>query len=80
MLRKMELPVDEGGYDVEPDRLSYAVAILACARCPDIVFGANAAEANLEKMEARAILAAKRRAEVSSAAPPAVTLETECFK
>ena len=79
MLRKMELPVENGGYDVEPDRLSYALAILACSRCPDANYGANIAEANLEKMEERAMLEAQKREEVSSAAPPSVSLDVECF-
>jgi hypothetical protein len=79
ILRQMELPVEEGGFDVEPDRLSYAIAILACARCLDRVFGARMAEVNLEKMEARAKLDSQKRAEVSSAAPPTVSLDVECF-
>jgi hypothetical protein len=31
-LTRMETPVEQGGYDVEPDRLSYAMTILICAR------------------------------------------------
>ena len=79
MLRKMELPVQAGGFDVEPDRLSYALAILACARCPDDAYGSKLSEALLEKMEARAKQEAKKREEISSAAPPAVVLDIECF-
>jgi len=79
ILRKMELPVFKGGYDVEPDRLSYALAILACSRCPDEVYAARKSEENLEKMEARAKTEAQKREEVSSAAPPSVTLDIECF-
>jgi len=79
LLRMMELPVDQGGYDVEPDRLSYAVAILACARCPDEAFAAASAESNLEKLEARARIEAQKRQAVSSVAPPSVTLDIECF-
>ena len=79
MLEKMELPVSEGGYDVEPDRMSYALTILACARCPDESLGAKLAEQNLEKMERRAEMDAKKRAEISSAAPASVTLDVECF-
>ena len=79
ILQNMELPVDQFGYDVEPDRLSYAVTILACARCPDEVFAAKAAEQNLLRMEERAKFEAKRRSELSSAAPPSVTLDVECF-
>ena len=79
MLEKIERSVFEGGYDIEPDRLSYALTILACARCPDVVYGAELAERNLEKMEARTRIEAKRREEISSAAPPAVTLDLESF-
>lgn len=79
MLQKMELPVSEGGYDVEPDRLSYALTILACARCQDSGYGTMLAEKNLEKMELRAKLEAERREVVSSVAPPLVSLDIECF-
>lgn len=79
MLRKMELKVEEGGFDVEPDRLSYALAILACARCPDAAFGAQLAEENLERMEERARMELMHKNEVSSAAPPSVRLDIECF-
>eukprot|EP00980_Cylindrotheca_fusiformis_P028627 scaffold22620_cov131-Cylindrotheca_fusiformis.AAC.22 len=79
MLQRMELPVEKGGYDVEPDRLSYALTILTCSRCPDAALGADLAEANLNKMERRAKVEAQKREEVSSAAPPAVTLDLECF-
>lgn len=79
LLTMMELPVDRNGYDVEPDRLTYAVAILACARCPDEAFAAQAAEANLERLEARAKREDQRRREISSAAPPTVTLDIESF-
>jgi pentatricopeptide repeat protein len=79
MLEKMERPDFDGGFDVEPDRLSYALAILACARCPDLVYGAERSERLLEKMEERARKEAKRRKEISSAAPPSVTLDLESF-
>lgn len=79
ILQQMELPVNDGGFDVEPDRLSYALTILTCARCSDISLGVRRAEANLEKMEARARLEAQKRTEVSSAAPPNVSLDVECF-
>lgn len=79
-LRQMELSVEAGGSDVEPDRLSYALAILTCARCADDeVLGTRAAERILEKMEARAGAEAERRRRLSSAAPPAVCLDVECF-
>lgn len=79
MLAKIERPDFDGGYDIEPDRLTYALAILACARCPDAVYGAELAERNLERMEERARKEAKRREEISSAAPPAVSLDLESF-
>lgn len=79
MLDKMERPDFDGGYDIEPDRFSYVLTILACARCPDPVYAANMSEVNLEKMEERARIEAKRRDEISSAAPPAVTLDLESF-
>ena len=79
MLRKMELPVSKGGFDVEPDRLSYALTILACSRCPYVGYAAQRAEENLEKLEARAKMEAQKREEVSSAAPPSVTLDIESF-
>jgi hypothetical protein len=79
IINKMELPVSEGGFDVEPDRLSYALAILTCARCPDDTFGVDKAIEILEKMEARALLDERKRQEVSSAAPPSVRLDVECF-
>lgn len=79
MLEKMEKADGDGGFDIEPDRLSYALTILACSRCPNIVYGADMAERILEKMEARAKKEAKRREEVSSAAPPSVTLDLESF-
>ena len=79
MLERMATPVSEGGYDVEPDRLSYALTIVTCARCPDLTLGAELALANLLKLEDRARLEAEKRKEISSAAPPAVTLDIECF-
>jgi hypothetical protein len=79
LLHSMELPLIQGGYDVEPDRLSYAMCILACARCPDEAFGVPKAEANLRRMESRAIMEAAKRQQISSAAPPTVTLDIECF-
>ena len=79
LLKKMELPAEDGGFDVEPDRLSYALTILACSRCPDPTFGALMAEANLEKMEERSRIEALRKEEISSAAPPSVRLDLECF-
>jgi len=78
-LQKMERPDVDGGFDVEPDRLSYALAILACARNPDAVYGAERSEKLLLKMETRARKEAKRRKEISSAAPPSVTLDLESF-
>ena len=79
MLTRMELPVEKGGYDVEPDRLSYALTILTCSRCPDRSYAPRIAERNLERMERKARHEAQKREEVSSAAPPSVILDVECF-
>jgi len=83
LLERMERPVEQGGYDVEPDKMSYVITILACARCSttseDKEYAAAAAEKILVKMEARAAYEQQRRDEVSSAAPPAVVLDAECF-
>jgi hypothetical protein len=79
MLNRIEMPKEEGGYDVDPDRLSYFLAILACSRCPNHTFGANLAEPLLRRMEERSKTEAKRREELSIAAPPLVSLDIECF-
>jgi len=78
MIKKMERPVSDGGYDVEPDKLSYALSILTCSRCP-ADFGIALAEEILLSMEARALVDRKRQLEVSSAAPPSVSLDLESF-
>ena len=78
MIQKMLLPVADGGYDVEPDKLSYALAILTCSRCP-AEFGTIKAEELLLSMEARAKADEKKRVEVSSAAPASVVLDLESF-
>jgi pentatricopeptide repeat protein len=78
LLRRMEMPVEEGGYDIV-NRMSYALTILTAARCPDAALAAQLAERNLLRMEERARLEERRREEVSSAAPPSVVLELECF-
>ena len=79
MLRKMELSAEEGGYDVEPDRVSYTLAILACSRVPNRTLAADMSAETLQQMEARASLEEEKRNEVSSAAPPVVRLDVECF-
>jgi len=79
LLRRMELPSHQGGDDVDPDRLSYALTILCCSRCNDPVLGVETAEKILERMEARARQEEKRRKVLSSAAPPSVRLDVECF-
>ena len=78
MLQKMMLPVEKGGYDVEPDRLSFAFAIHTCAKY-STENGTAKAEKLLLSMEARALADEKKREEVSSAAPPSVALELESF-
>lgn len=82
MLNRMEanLTAGETGFDVEPDRLSYALTIVACARCMGQERrSANMAVQVLEKMEERARVEAQLKAQVSSVAPPSVRLDIECF-
>lgn len=79
MLDRLELSVEEGGYDVAPDRMSYANTIYVCSRCNDQEFAAVESERQLQRMEARAALEAKLRDHTSSVAPPLVTLDTEAF-
>jgi Pentatricopeptide repeat domain/PPR repeat len=75
LLERME---SEECLDVKPDRMSYALAILACARSNDDL-GVRKAEELLLRMEARAEKDDKKRKEVSSAAPASVVLDAECF-
>lgn len=79
LLNQIELPKGDTGYDVDPDRLSYFLAILTCSRCPNHTLGANLAEPLLERMEKRSIAEAKRREELSITAPPLISLDIECF-
>jgi hypothetical protein len=79
MLNQIETPKEEGGYDVDPDRLSYFHTILACSRCPNHTLGSNLAEPLLERMEERSKAEAKRREELSITAPPLISLDIECF-
>lgn len=79
MLNQIEMPKEEGGYDVNPDRLSYFLAILTCSRCPNHSFGANLAEKLLRRIEERSKAEAKRREELSIAAPPLISIDIECF-
>ncbi|KAL3916917.1 MAG: hypothetical protein SGILL_004958 [Bacillariaceae sp.] len=79
LLEKMELPLNQGGYDVCPDKMSYAVTILACSRNSDPTHGARLAENLLERMEECARAEAKQREEVSSVARPLIEMDVECF-
>jgi len=79
MVNRIEAPAEEGGYDIDPDRLTYFFAILTCSRCPNSTFGANIAEPLLERMEIRSKAEAKRREELSIAAHPFISLDIECF-
>eukprot|EP00977_Amphora_coffeiformis_P001907 scaffold362_cov176-Amphora_coffeaeformis.AAC.33 len=79
LLKNMESPSKEGGFDVEPDRVSYTLAILACSRIPNKTLAAEMSLATLEQMENKANEEAKWREQVSSAAPPVVRLDVECF-
>lgn len=78
IIERMELPVDQGGYDVQADRMSYALAILTCVRCPS-EYGIRKAEQILLRMEARAKEDEEQRRAISSAAPASVVLDLECF-
>lgn len=75
ILDGMEKPVSEGGFDVEPDRMTYALAILTCVRCSQ----EGEAEKLLLRMEERAREDEQKRRAVSSAAPASVVLDLECF-
>eukprot|EP00537_Pseudo-nitzschia_pungens_P004825 CAMPEP_0172356002 /NCGR_PEP_ID=MMETSP1060-20121228/342_1 /TAXON_ID=37318 /ORGANISM="Pseudo-nitzschia pungens, Strain cf. cingulata" /LENGTH=1074 /DNA_ID=CAMNT_0013075879 /DNA_START=138 /DNA_END=3362 /DNA_ORIENTATION=- len=79
MVNRIEAATRDGGYDVEPDRLTYFLAILTCSRCPNSTFGANQAEPLLERMEERSLAEAKRREELSIAAPVRISMDIECF-
>ncbi|OEU15438.1 hypothetical protein FRACYDRAFT_208949 [Fragilariopsis cylindrus CCMP1102] len=79
MLNRIETPLEKGGYDIEPDRLSYFLAILTCSRCPNHTLGVNQAEPLLRRMEKRSKAEKKRRIELSISAPPLVYLDIECF-
>jgi hypothetical protein len=74
LLEKLELPVELGGYDVEPDTMSYSLTIFICSTCDDAEDGAVAAERVLQAMETRAATGAARQEELSSTAPPTVCL------
>lgn len=79
MLAKMEKTPAEGGFDVEPDRVSYTLAILASSRVPNKTLAAEMALATLEQMERKAGEEEERRQQVSSAAPAIVRMDVECF-
>eukprot|EP00535_Pseudo-nitzschia_heimii_P005540 CAMPEP_0197187390 /NCGR_PEP_ID=MMETSP1423-20130617/15767_1 /TAXON_ID=476441 /ORGANISM="Pseudo-nitzschia heimii, Strain UNC1101" /LENGTH=1092 /DNA_ID=CAMNT_0042638951 /DNA_START=108 /DNA_END=3386 /DNA_ORIENTATION=- len=84
VLNRIETPKKDGGYDVEPDRLSYFLTILTCSRCSksrsmNHAFGAKLAEQLLVRMEEKSKAEAKRREELSITAPPLVFLDIECF-
>jgi len=68
LLQRMELAAEQSGYPVEPDRVSYALAILTCARCKVDWNAALLAEEILERLEARAAAEHRQRERVSSVA------------
>jgi pentatricopeptide repeat protein len=78
-LEKMILPLADGGYDVETDRMSYIITIYVGSRCPDESLGARLAEKVLAKMEERALHEFQKKQETSSAAPLSVYLDVECY-
>ena len=79
LLDKMHMPLEDGGYDVEPDRLTYIMALYACASCPDESVGAPMAEAIMTKMEQQAIREVRQRQDSHGMAPMRVTLGTEGY-
>jgi len=79
LLDQMMLPVANGGYAVEPDRMSYILTIYAGSRCPDVNYGAQVAEKALMKLEERALLEWQKKRDISSAAPLNVYLDVECY-
>ena len=79
LLNRMELSKEDGGYDVDADRMSYCFAILTCARCPNFTLAANMAEPILERMEKLSKVEAKRRKELSITNPPLMFVDKECF-
>jgi pentatricopeptide repeat protein len=79
LLDKMDMSVDEGGYDVDPDRLSYVMALYSCASCPNEIIGAPMAQEILQKMERRAMAEMKQQRDSQSMAPLRVTLGTEGY-
>jgi pentatricopeptide repeat protein len=79
LLRKMELPVSEGGVDVAPDKLSYFFTMLTCSRHQNATIGANLAEKILLRMEERAEREAEERKEVSRTSPALVSLDTDSY-
>ena len=68
LLHRMELDEAQGGYPVEPDRVSYALAILTCAKSKGDWDAAILAEDILERLEARAAAEHRQRLKVSSVA------------
>lgn len=79
ILCRMEQPVEDGGFDVEPDRVSYTLTILACSRVRNNTLAAEMSLSILEQMERKANQELEHRLQVSSAAPPNVRLDVECF-
>lgn len=74
-LEKME----SSEYDVEPDTMSYAFAILTCARCPNPQVAARTSREILERMEERSKYHQLKKEQTSSAAPGPVKLDMECY-
>jgi hypothetical protein len=76
----MEKPIDEGGYDVKPDRMSYSMLIQACSRAIDApVFAATKSEEYLEYAEQKIREEKAQQDIISSAAPLQLYLKADDF-
>lgn len=76
----MEKPIDEGGYDVKPDRMSYSMLIQACSRAVDApVFAATKSEEYLEYTEQKCREEKAQQDMISSAAPLQLYLKADDF-
>jgi len=64
---------------VPPDRLSYMMALYACASCPDERVGAPMAQKILQRMEQAALDEWRLKETAQSMAPLRVTLGTEAY-
>lgn len=79
-LTTMELPISEGGFDVKPDRMSFSLALQACARASEAPnFAADKSEEILELLEERMKEEEAQQGKISSAAPLQFILRIEDY-